>query len=90
LFGCTSKNKAKTAISVALAAKPEVEIWQRPKKINFLTLISYPLLQRVFCYDVPFRHNTKYYVAFPLGAVQRVTQWAWHCLASLSLQLASG
>jgi len=29
------KNKAKTAISVAVAAKPEVEIWRRPKKSNF-------------------------------------------------------
>jgi len=26
------KNKAKTAISVAIEAKPEVEIWWRPKK----------------------------------------------------------
>jgi len=29
------------------------------EKINFLTLISYSLLQTVFRYDVPFRHNTK-------------------------------
>jgi len=27
-----SKNKAKTAVWVAVAAKPEVEIWWRPKK----------------------------------------------------------
>ena len=27
----TGKNKAKTAISVAVEAKPEVEIWRRPK-----------------------------------------------------------
>jgi len=33
---------------VAVAAKPEVEIWRRPKKINFLTLDSYSLLQTVF------------------------------------------
>jgi len=26
------KNKAKRAVSVAVAAKPEVEIWRRPKK----------------------------------------------------------
>jgi len=37
----------------------EVEIWRRPKKINFLTLVSYSLLQTVFSYDVPFCHNTK-------------------------------
>jgi len=35
LFGCTGKNKAKTAVSVAVAAKPEVEIWRRPKKSTF-------------------------------------------------------
>ena len=28
----TGKNKAKTAVSVAVQAKPEVEIWRRPKK----------------------------------------------------------
>ena len=27
-----AKNKAKTAVSVAVEAKPEVEIWQRPPK----------------------------------------------------------
>jgi len=27
-----AKNKAKTAVWVAVAAKPEVEIWRRPKK----------------------------------------------------------
>jgi len=27
-----AKNKAKTAISVVVEAKPEVEIWRRPKK----------------------------------------------------------
>jgi len=32
MLGCTGKNKAKTAVSVAVAAKPEVEIWRRPKK----------------------------------------------------------
>jgi len=32
LLGCTGKNKAKTAASVAVAAKPEVEIWWQPKK----------------------------------------------------------
>jgi len=26
------KNKAKTAVSVAVEAKPEVEIWRRPKQ----------------------------------------------------------
>ena len=29
------------------------------QKINFLTLVSYSLLQTVFRQDVPFRHNTK-------------------------------
>jgi len=48
LLGCTGKNKAKTAVSVAVAAKLEVEIWQRPKKMNFLTLFSYSLLQILF------------------------------------------
>jgi len=32
LLGCTGKNKAKTAVSVAVETKPEVEIWRRPKK----------------------------------------------------------
>jgi len=32
LLGCTGKNKAKTAVSVAVEAKPEVEIWRRPPK----------------------------------------------------------
>jgi len=27
------------------------------QKINFLTLVSYSLLQTVFSWDVPFRHN---------------------------------
>ena len=37
IAGCkpTGKNKAKTVISVAVEAKPEVEIWQRPKKSIF-------------------------------------------------------
>ena len=43
-----AKNKAKTAVWVAVAAKPEVEIWRRPKKINSLTLVSYSLLQTLF------------------------------------------
>jgi len=34
-FVCTGKNKAKMAIPVDKEVKPEVEIWQRPKKINF-------------------------------------------------------
>ena len=46
-LGCTGKNKAKMAVSVAIAAKPEIEIWRRPKKINFLTLFSYLFLQTV-------------------------------------------
>jgi len=29
------KNKAKTAALVAVEAKPEVEIWRRPKKSTF-------------------------------------------------------
>jgi len=29
------KNKAKTVVSVAIAVKPEVEIWRRPKKSTF-------------------------------------------------------
>jgi len=32
LLGCTGKNKAKTAASVAVEAKWEVEIWLRLKK----------------------------------------------------------
>jgi len=35
LLGCTGKNKAKTAVSVAVEAKPEVEIWRRPKNQLF-------------------------------------------------------
>jgi len=35
LLGCTGKNKAKTAISVAVAAKPEIEIWRRLKNQLF-------------------------------------------------------
>jgi len=53
MLGCTGKNKAKTAISVAVEAKPEVEIWRRPKKINFLTLVSYSFRQflaKMFCF----------------------------------------
>ena len=48
LLGFTGKNKAKTAVSVAVEAKLEVEIWQRPKKSTFFTLVSYSLLQTVF------------------------------------------
>jgi len=32
IAGLYGQNKAKTAISVAVEAKPEVEIWRRPKK----------------------------------------------------------
>ena len=32
--GGTDKNKATTAVSVAVKAKPEIEIWRRPKKSN--------------------------------------------------------
>ena len=35
------KNEAKTAISVAIEAKPEVEIWQQPKKIERALMTSY-------------------------------------------------
>jgi len=31
-WAVTGKNKAKTAVLVAVAAKPEVEIWRQPKK----------------------------------------------------------
>ena len=31
LLCSTGKNKVKTAVSVAVEAKPEVEIWRRPK-----------------------------------------------------------
>jgi len=41
LLVCTGKNKAKTAVSVAVEAKPEVEIWRRPKKIERVLTISY-------------------------------------------------
>jgi len=32
------KNKAKTAVLVAVEAKPEVEKWRRPKKSTFFLL----------------------------------------------------
>jgi len=35
MLGCTGKNKAKMAISVAVEPKPEVEIWRRLKKSTF-------------------------------------------------------
>jgi len=35
LLGCMGKNKAKTAVLVAVAAKPEEEIWRRPKNELF-------------------------------------------------------
>jgi len=35
LLGYTGKNKAKTAVLVAVEAKPEVEIWRRAKKSTF-------------------------------------------------------
>jgi len=59
IAGLYGQNKAKTVVSVAVEAKLEVEIWRRPQKINSLTLVSYSLLQTVFNWDVPFRHNTK-------------------------------
>jgi len=34
LLGCAGKKKAKTAVSVAVEAKPEVEIWRRPEKLK--------------------------------------------------------
>jgi len=34
-MGCMGKNNAKTAVSVAIEAKPEVEIWRRPPKSTF-------------------------------------------------------
>jgi len=45
LLGCTGKNKAKTAVSVAVEAKPGV--MAATQNINFLTLVSYSLLQTV-------------------------------------------
>jgi len=45
--GCTGKSKAKMAVSVATEAKPEVEIWRRPKKSTFWPHFSYSLLQTV-------------------------------------------
>ena len=35
------KNKTKTAVSVVVEAKPEVEIWRRPKKIERVLMTSY-------------------------------------------------
>jgi len=35
-------------VSVAVAAKPEVEIWRRPKNQLFDAAVSYSLLQTVF------------------------------------------
>jgi len=48
IAGLYGQNKAKMAVSVAVEAKPEVEIWRRPKKINSLTLVYYLLLQTAF------------------------------------------
>ena len=39
------KNKAKTAISVAVVVKPEVEIWRRPKNELFDPGIVAALMQ---------------------------------------------
>jgi len=54
LLGCTVKNKAKTAVWVAVEAKPEVEIWLRPKKIERAlttsyrpSIVTFPLSERV-------------------------------------------
>ena len=41
------KSKAKSAVSVAVEAKPEVEIMAATQKFDFLTLVSYSLLQTV-------------------------------------------
>ena len=41
LLAHTSENRAKTAVCRPLEAKQEVEIWRQPKKIDFLTLVSY-------------------------------------------------
>ena len=61
--GCPSLRPTNSvkALKALVEAKPEVEIpvWRRAKKINFLTLVSYSLLQTVFNEDVPFCHNTK-------------------------------
>ena len=49
--------QAKMAISVAIEVKPEVEIWRQTKKINFLALVSYSLLQLVLANTVLFCHK---------------------------------
>ena len=43
-----SKQETQLKLAVADRTKPEVEIWRQPKKINFLTPVSYSLLQTVF------------------------------------------
>jgi len=35
LLGCAGKNKAKTAVLVAVGPKPEVETWRRPQNQLF-------------------------------------------------------
>jgi len=43
-----SLQEAQLKLGVADRTKPEVEIWRRPKKVNFLTPVSYSLLQTLF------------------------------------------
>ena len=55
------------------------------QKINFLTLVSYSLLQTVFRQDIPFRHNTKHYIQTypstspPQGCAMGPPMWPWRC-----------
>jgi len=46
IAGLYGQNKAKTAVSVAVAAKPEVEIWRRPPKSTFCPW--FPICSRQF------------------------------------------
>ena len=49
LLGCMGKNKAKTAVSVAVEVKPEVEIWRRQYKTSQIHDRQTDDRQQAFC-----------------------------------------
>ena len=53
-----AKNKAKKGRLGGRSAETGSRNMAATQKMNFLTLVSYSLLHTLFCYDVPFRHNT--------------------------------
>jgi len=63
LQGCTGKNKAKTAVSVAVVAKLEVEIWWQPKKWTFWPWFPIHSFRQFFAR------------AYCFATVQNVTDW---------------